>query len=94
MGLQVAYPKDSQNLLSKVNQTEKEEDAKLVAYLKEVAKTIESLKAEVSVANRSCLKSSGHFIHVCFFVSAEIQADKYPTVGANDQGVGSLLFPG
>ena len=47
LSLQVAYPKDTQNLAAKVNQAEKEEEAKLVAYLKEVAKTIENLKAEV-----------------------------------------------
>ncbi len=48
MAFQTPAPKDTENLLSKVDQQEKEENARLVEYLKGVAKLIEGLKAEVT----------------------------------------------
>jgi hypothetical protein len=48
LAFQTPAPKDTENLLSKVDQQEKEENARLVEYLKGVAKLIEGLKAEVT----------------------------------------------
>jgi (p)ppGpp synthase/HD superfamily hydrolase len=44
---QAAYPKDSDNVLSKIDQQEKSETAVLADFLKEVTKKIENLQAEV-----------------------------------------------
>lgn len=44
---QAPYPKDQENLVSKIEQAEKQEEARLVEFLKDVAKKIEALKAEV-----------------------------------------------
>jgi hypothetical protein len=57
LAFQTPAPRDSENLLSKVDQQEKEENARLVEYLKGVAKLIEGLKAEVT-----CL-----FTRLCYF---------------------------
>ena len=40
-------PKDNENLLAKIDQLEKEENAKFVEFMKSVAKDVEALKAEV-----------------------------------------------
>lgn len=47
MAFQTAYPKDNENLLGKIDQGEKEDSARISEILKQVAKNIETLKAEV-----------------------------------------------
>ena len=47
MSFQAPVPKDNENLLSKIDQLEKEENAKLVEFLKNISKEIEALNAEV-----------------------------------------------
>lgn len=46
LSFQAPEPKDNDNLLSKIDQMEKDENAKLVEFLKSVSKEIESLNAE------------------------------------------------
>ena len=40
-------PKDNDNLLSKIDQLEAEENGKLAEFLKDIAKEVEALKTEV-----------------------------------------------
>jgi hypothetical protein len=47
LAAQVPFPKDGENLISKIDQVEKEEDTRLAEFIKEIAKSIEVLKAEV-----------------------------------------------
>ncbi|CAF1089195.1 unnamed protein product [Brachionus calyciflorus] len=46
LALQVPFPKDNENVLSKINQSEKEEHARLAEFLKQIHQTIEALKSE------------------------------------------------
>lgn len=52
MAFQAPYPKDTENLLSKIDQSEKEEEVRLTEFLKQVSQAIEALKAEVNILKR------------------------------------------
>ena len=47
VSFQVPVPKDNDNLLSKIDQLEAEENGKLAEFLKDIAKEVEALKTEV-----------------------------------------------
>jgi len=46
LAFQASYPKDTENLISKIDKVEKEENTRLAEILKQVVKKVESLKAE------------------------------------------------
>lgn len=58
LAFQTPYPKDGENLIGKIDQAEKEENTRLVEFLKQVAKNIEVLKAEVCKTIIFSIKSS------------------------------------
>jgi hypothetical protein len=60
LAFQVPFPRDGDNLVSKIDQSEKEEDTKLSNYLKGIAKLTEDLKAEVRIIQIQTLNFETH----------------------------------
>ena len=83
LAFQAPYPKDSENALSKIDQAERQEEASLAEFMKEISQKIEGLRAEkFRLTNVPPLEEMTKELEVYYFPDRKVSFEHF--VGEKD----------